>query len=110
MTLIFDRLAPTISLVLAGAGIWLFSGLAVGIASALRRRSRLDRGSMGGALVLVSAPEYWLGLILLYAFAADIGQIRIFPGANSYVGLTTDPVKWFTSLILPWLVLAAGNA
>ncbi|HWW89766.1 MAG TPA: ABC transporter permease [Solirubrobacteraceae bacterium] len=109
-SLIFDRLPATISLVLGGAVIWVFSGLAVGIVSALRPRSRLDRGSMGGALVLVSAPEYWLGLILLYAFAADIGQIRIFPGANSYVGLTTDPVKWFTSLILPWLVLAAGNA
>jgi peptide/nickel transport system permease protein len=109
-SLIFDRLPATISLVLGGAVIWLFSGLAIGIVSALRPRSRLDRASMGGALVLVSAPEYWLGLILLYAFAADIGQVRIFPGANSYVGLTSDPVKWFTSLILPWLVVAAGNA
>ena len=34
----------------------------------------------------------------------------IFPGAGSYVGLTTDPVKWFESLILPWLVVAAGTA
>ena len=34
----------------------------------------------------------------------------MFPGAGSYVPLTSDPWKWFTSLILPWLVLAAGNA
>ncbi|MGA2319937.1 MAG: ABC transporter permease [Solirubrobacteraceae bacterium] len=109
-SLIFNRLPDTVSLVLGGAVVWLFSGMAVGIISARRPRSRLDRFSMGGALVLVSAPEYWLGLILLYAFAADIGRFRIFPGAGSYIGLTSDPVKWFTSLILPWLVVAAGNA
>ena len=109
-SLIFNRIPATVSLVLGGSVVWLFSGLAVGIASALRPRSRLDRFSMGGALVMVSAPEYWLGLILLYAFAADIGRVRIFPGAGSYVGLTSDPWKWFTSLILPWLVVAAGNA
>ncbi len=55
-------------------------------------------------------PEYWLGLIALYLFAADIGKVKIFPGAGSYVSLTSDPWKWFTSLLLPWLVLAAGSA
>jgi peptide/nickel transport system permease protein len=109
-TLIFDRVWATVSLVLGGALVWLVSGLAVGIVSARKPRSILDRFSMGGALVLVSAPEYWLGLLVLYAFAADIGQVQIFPGAGSYVGLTSDPVKWFTSLILPWLVVAASNA
>lgn len=108
--LIFSRLSDTVSLVFGGAVIWLVSGLIVGIISARRPRSRLDRFSMGGALVLVSAPEYWLGLIVLYLFASDIGKLRIFPGAGSYVGLTSDPIKWFTSLILPWLVIAAGNA
>jgi peptide/nickel transport system permease protein len=109
-SLIWSRLPATISLVLGGAVVWLVAGLTVGIISALRPRSRLDRFSMGGALLLVSAPEYWLGLIALYVLAADIGQVHIFPGAGSYVGLTADPVKWFTSLILPWFVVAAGNA
>jgi peptide/nickel transport system permease protein len=108
--LILSRLPATISLVLGGAIVWLVAGLTVGIISALRPRSRLDRFSMGGALLLVSAPEYWLGLIALYLFASDIGLIPIFPGAGSYVPFTTDPVKWFTSLILPWFVVAAGNA
>jgi peptide/nickel transport system permease protein len=108
--LIFSRLSDTVSLVFGGAVLWLVAGLAVGIISARRPRSRLDRFSMGGALVLVSAPEYWLGLIVLFLFAADIGKLKIFPGAGSYVGLTSDPVKWFTSLILPWLVIAASNA
>jgi peptide/nickel transport system permease protein len=108
--LIFDRFPATLSLVLGGAVIWLTTGVAVGIISAVRRRTVLDRASMGTALVLVSAPEYWLGLIALYLFAADIGRFHIFPGAGTYVPLTDDPVKWFTSLILPWLVLAASNA
>jgi peptide/nickel transport system permease protein len=109
-TLIFERLPATLSLVFGGAVLWLFSGIAVGVVSARKPHSRVDRATMGGALVLVSAPEYWLGLILLYVFAADIGQVRIFPGSGSYVGLTSEPVKWFTSMILPWLVVAAGNA
>jgi peptide/nickel transport system permease protein len=108
--LIFNRLSDTISLVLGGAVIWLAAGIAVGVISARRPRSRLDRFSMGGALVLISAPEYWLGLIVLYLFADDIGRIKIFPGAGSYTGLTEDPWKWFTSLILPWMVIAASNA
>jgi peptide/nickel transport system permease protein len=65
---------------------------------------------MGSALVLISAPEFWLGLIMLFLFASDIGKFKIFPGAGSYVGLTSDPWKWFTSLIMPWIVLAASSA
>jgi peptide/nickel transport system permease protein len=108
--LIFNRLPATISLVLGGAVIWLFAGLSVGIISARRAGSKLDRASMGTALVLVSAPEYWLGLLMLFFFASDIGKIHIFPGAGSYIPLTTEPAKWFTSLIMPWLVVAAGTA
>ena len=108
--LIAERLGATLSLMVGASFIWVATGLPVGIVSALRRRSWLDRTSMGTALVFVSAPEYWLGLIALYLFAADIGQIKIFPGAGSYVPLTSDPWKWFTSLLLPWLVLAAGSA
>jgi peptide/nickel transport system permease protein len=108
--LIFDRLPATLSLVLGGAIVWVVTGVGVGVVSARRAGSRLDRASMGTALVLVSAPEYWLGLITLYLFASDIGQVRIFPGAGSYVGLMSEPLKWFESLILPWLVVAAGTA
>ncbi|HUB73939.1 MAG TPA: ABC transporter permease [Solirubrobacteraceae bacterium] len=108
--LIFNRLPATISLVLGGAVVWLFAGLSVGIISARRAGSKLDRAAMGTALVLVSAPEYWLGLLALFFFASDIGKVRIFPGAGSYVGLTAEPAKWFTSLIMPWLVVAAGTA
>ncbi len=108
--LIFNRLPATLSLVLGGAVVWVVAGLGVGIISARRAGSRLDRASMGTALVLVSAPEYWLGLLMLFFFASDIGKVHVFPGAGSYVGLTAEPAKWFTSMIMPWLVVAAGTA
>jgi peptide/nickel transport system permease protein len=108
--LIFNRLPATVSLVLGGAVIWLLTGLSVGIVSARRAGSKLDRTAMGTALVLVSAPEYWLGLLMLFFFASDIGKVHVFPGAGSYVGLTAEPGKWFTSMIMPWLVVAAGSA
>jgi peptide/nickel transport system permease protein len=108
--LIFNRLPATLSLVLGGAVIWFVAGLGVGIVSARRAGSKLDRATMGTALVLVSAPEYWLGLLMLFFFASDIGKVHVFPGAGSYVGLTAEPSKWFTSLIMPWLVVAAGTA
>jgi peptide/nickel transport system permease protein len=69
-----------------------------------------DRLAMGGALVAISAPVYWLGLLSLYLFADDIGKFPIFPGAGSYVPLTEDPAGWFGSLVLPWCVLAASYA
>jgi peptide/nickel transport system permease protein len=108
--LIAERLAPTVSLVFGAAVLWIVAGLGVGVLAALRPRSWLDRTSMSTALVLISTPEFWLGLVLLLLFASDIGQVRILPGAGTYVGLTVDPWKWFTSLILPWVVLASGAA
>jgi peptide/nickel transport system permease protein len=107
---IISRLPATISLSLGAVVVWLAVAFPVGIISAIRRRSWLDRLTMGGSLVAISAPVYWLGLVALYLFADDVGKYKIFPGIGSYVPLTDDPVKWFTSLILPWLVLAASFA
>jgi peptide/nickel transport system permease protein len=108
--LIKDRLPATISLTVGAAFLWLLLGIPLGILSAVRRGGFLDRTAMGGALVFVSMPTFWLGLIVLFLFADDIGKWHIFPGANSYVGLTVSPVHWFTSLLMPWFVLAATSA
>jgi peptide/nickel transport system permease protein len=109
-SLIAERLPATISLTVGAAVLWVIGGFGVGILSALRRHSLLDRAAMGTALVLVSAPEFWLGLVALFLFAQDIGKWKIFPGAGSYTPITDDPWKWFTSLIMPWFVLASGAA
>jgi peptide/nickel transport system permease protein len=58
------------TLVLGAAGILveLLVGIPIGIAAALRPHSWLDRGAMGFAMIGVAAPQFWLGLILLYMF------------------------------------------
>jgi peptide/nickel transport system permease protein len=109
-TMIFSRLPATISLAVGAAVVWLAVGIFIGTLSAVRRRSGFDRAAMGSALVAISAPQYWLGLVVLFLFASDIGKFKIFPGAGSYVPLSQSPGHWFTSLILPWLVLSASFA
>ncbi|MHB8533542.1 MAG: ABC transporter permease [Solirubrobacteraceae bacterium] len=108
--LIGERIGATVSLMVGAAVLWVLGGLTVGVLSALKRHTIWDRLSMGGTLVLISAPEFWLGLLALLFFANDIGKLHLFPGAGSYVGITQDPWKWFTSLLMPWFVLAAGSA
>jgi peptide/nickel transport system permease protein len=108
--LIKDRLPATLSLTVGAAVFWLLAGIPVGIISAVRRGTLLDRTAMSAALFFVSMPVFWLGLVMLFLFADDIGKFHVFPGAATYVGLTNDPVKWFTSLIMPWIVLAATSA
>ena len=98
------------SVALGAAVLWLVVGLGVGIISAVRRRTKLDRAAMGLALLGISAPEYWLGLVVLFLFADDIGLIPLFGSSGSYVPISSDPLQWFNSLILPWAVLAISFA
>jgi peptide/nickel transport system permease protein len=108
---ILARLPATISLTAGAVVVWLLIGLPIGVLSAIKSRSLLDRAAMGLALLAISAPVYWLGLMGLFFFSNDIGRVaHIFPGAGTYTPLSEDPVKWFTSLILPWLVLATAFA
>jgi len=107
---IVSRLPATISLTLGAVVVWLAVGLPIGMISAIKRRTALDRVTMGGALLAISAPVYWLGLVALYLFSRDIGAFPIFAGANSYRPLTENPAAWFDSLLLSWLVLAAAFA
>jgi peptide/nickel transport system permease protein len=106
-SLLIDRLPATASLTVGAAVLWVVVGVPIGIISAIKRRTWLDRTAMGTALVFVSAPVFWLGLIALYLFAQTIGLVHVFPGVGSYVGLTVNPLKWFESLLLPWMVLSA---
>ena len=107
---ITDRLPATALLVAGAVVIWLAVALPVGVISAIKRRSLLDRTTMITTLALVSAPVFWLGLVALYLFAEDIGTLLpIFPGQGSYLDAETFAER-VGSMILPWLVLAAATA
>ena len=55
----------TASLVLGGAVLWMLIALPIGILSALRPNSLLDRTSMVFVLIGISAHPVWIGLILV---------------------------------------------
>jgi len=110
-TEIFARLPATISLTVGAVVVWLLIGLPIGVLSAVKSRSAFDRVTMGLALLAISAPVYWLGLLGLFLFSNDIGRVaHIFDSAGTYEPLSKDPGRWFGSLLLPWLVLAASFA
>jgi peptide/nickel transport system permease protein len=100
---LLDRLPATLSLAFGAAIIWLVSGVGIGVISALRRGTLLDRTAMTVALAGVSLPIYFTGLVSLSVFAYTLG---IFPGGGSYTPITQNPVMWFQALILPWITLA----
>jgi peptide/nickel transport system permease protein len=108
---IFDRLPATVSLAVGGAVVWLLIGIPIGIISAIKRGTLLDRAAMGFALLAISAPVYWVGLVSIYLFSEDLGKVApIFKGSGQYTPFTEDPVAWASALILPWLVLATAFA
>jgi peptide/nickel transport system permease protein len=107
---IFSRMPATISLAVGGAVVWLAVGIPIGILSAVKKGTILERLFMGGALIGISAPVYWLGLVSTYLFSKDIGQFPLFNTTGNYVDPWDNISQWFGSLILPWMVLATAFA
>ena len=99
---IFQRAKVTLQLAIGGAILWLLIGIPIGVISALKRRTWVDRSAMGFALVGVSAPVFWLGLVALWVFWQQLGWL---PGTG-YVEFTDSPSQWFLHMIMPWSVLA----
>jgi peptide/nickel transport system permease protein len=96
--LVLSRIPYTLALIIAGVFVELLIGIPIGIAAAVRRGGLADRGGMMFALVGVSIPSFWLGLLLLYWLAY---VVPIFPlGGPGGVD----------HLILPALAVGLGGA
>jgi peptide/nickel transport system permease protein len=106
------KAAPvTASLVFGGAVLWMIIGLSVGIFSALRPRSLIDRAAMVFVLIGVSAHPVWIGLIFSYFFGVKwhitpIANYANFFGAPPDSGLPGGPAQWAYHMILPWMTFA----
>jgi peptide/nickel transport system permease protein len=98
---IAEGIPATASLCIGAAVIWLAFAFLFGYISAVRAGGWIDRGLTVVALIGVSMPVFWLASLLLYYFTY---KIEIFP-ASGYEPLS-DPGKWFSHLILPWISLA----
>jgi peptide/nickel transport system permease protein len=93
----------TLSLTFGAAVVWLLIGVPIGIASALKPGSWLDRGSMVLALIGISAPAYWIGLVFLKVFADRLGW---FPLGDYAEATQSGVLAWAHHLVLPWITLA----
>jgi peptide/nickel transport system permease protein len=96
--LLLSRIPYTLALILGGVFVELLIGLPIGLASAVARGQWADRLGMFIALVGVSAPPFWLGLLLLYWLGY---LIPIFP-----LGGTGT----LAHLVLPSLTAGLGGA
>jgi peptide/nickel transport system permease protein len=94
----------TLSLTIGAGIIWLGFGILVGVISAVTAGRLSDRVITVLALIGISMPVFWLGLIARYLFA-EKHPFAIFPDGE-YVPLTSNPWQWLVHLIMPWTVLA----
>ena len=93
----------TLSLTVGAAIIWLAIGIPIGVLSALKPRSLPDRLAMIFALVGISTPVYWLGLMMLKVLADTLG---LFP-LGDYMEISRGGLlPWIYHLVLPWVTLA----
>lgn len=98
----------TAALVIGGAITWFLLAIPIGILSALRPRSLLDKGLMIFVLIGASAHPLWLGLLLSYVLGF---KLHVFPitGYCDFFGPSTfcgGPTQWAYHLLLPWLTFA----
>ena len=81
---ILKRLPATIFLTAGAVLLWLAIGIPLGVLSAIKSGSWMDRVAMGFALIFISAPVYFFGLVALFLFDDQIGKFPLLPGNSQY--------------------------
>ena len=99
---IVERLPSTVALAGFAFVLTLAFGLVAGVISALKQDTWVDHTIMTLAVVGVSVPSFWIGLIMIIGFAVMVDWLP----AGGYVTITENPAMWFKSLILPSIALA----
>ncbi|MGH1479468.1 MAG: ABC transporter permease [Geminicoccales bacterium] len=97
LDILLTRFPPTLLLATTSLAIAVVIGLSLGFLAAYKRGTIIDVGAMIIAILGVSMPHFWLGMLLLFFFSLQLGWL---PVAGS---------DW-KSLILPALTLGLGNA
>jgi peptide/nickel transport system permease protein len=99
---IVERLPVTLSLTFIALAFALVIGVALGVLAAMRAGKAVDQVSMGAALVGFSLPDFWLGLVLVWLFAVQLGWLP----TGGYVPFGDSPLGWLRSLAMPAAALA----
>lgn len=102
--LIAQTLPVTLFLSLYAILIAVIIGVALGVLAERQRGRWAEWAANFAALIGLSVPNFWLGMLAILWLAAGLG---LFP-ASGYVGLTTDPVRHLYHLALPAVILGAS--
>ncbi|MBI1779640.1 MAG: ABC transporter permease [Proteobacteria bacterium] len=94
-----ERAPITLSLTGLALIIALTLGLLLGVVAAVRQNSWIDQSSMTVALIGLSVPDFWLGLVMIYGFAVLLGWLP----TGGYVD--TSFASWARSMAMPALAL-----
>ena len=97
-----QRLPVTLALSAYALVLTLLLGLISGIVAALRQNSWIDQAAMVLAMIGISVPSFYLGLLMIIVFAVDL---RWLP-TGGYVALTQDPLGWLATSTMPAIALA----
>ena len=97
LDLLLGRLPNTLLLAFSSLVITILVGVTAGFFAAYKRGTWLDTTLMTGAIVGISIPSFWLGLMLMYVFSIRLGWLPV---------SGTD----FKNLILPAITLGLANA
>ncbi|MCW6508259.1 ABC transporter permease [Lichenifustis flavocetrariae] len=103
LAIISGRLPATFELMLTAIALAVLLGVTVGVLGAVRRGSIFDSLATVGAMVALSIPTFWFGLIVIYIFAVKLGWLPA--GSRSTVGDGSFS-DYFRHLIAPAVVLA----
>lgn len=101
-----ERLPVTIGLSLYALVFTLLIGIASGIIAALRQNSWVDQAAMMFAMIGISVPNFFLGLLMIILFAVHLGWLP----SGGYVPFGEDPIGWLKSLAMPAFSLALLQA
>ncbi len=103
---VWERTEPTLLLTVYGLLVAVVIGMPLGILAAVRPNTGMDRGFMFLAVLGVSIPTFWLGLIFIYAFAVNL---RWLPAAG-YASLSEGVIANLRYLMLPALSLGLNQS
>jgi peptide/nickel transport system permease protein len=102
MQAILERLPVTLSLAGLSLSLACLIGVPLGLLAAAQSGRWIDQATMGTALVGLSLPDFWLGLVLIWVVGVKLGWLP----TGGYVALGADPVGWLVCMILPAGTLA----
>ncbi|GAA1816313.1 ABC transporter permease subunit [Luedemannella flava] len=107
VTQILARAFPvTLSIVTGAFVVYLIVGIGLGMLSAIRRGTVLDRVSVGFSLSFASMQIYFLGLLLTYFLVWQTGLLP----RPQYVSPAESVGRWAMGMLLPWITLGLINS